>query len=102
MGKNVVVRIVLASAFAFSLAVAMVIGALSLWLLVALGRTNGYENLVIVALCTFSGAFLAGLTIAKRVTTAALVSVVSTCIVVGGGFALLYAIFASLCGSSDC
>jgi len=84
------------------LSVAAAIGALSIWFLAALGKTNGYENLLIVALSTFAAAYFATLGVTKRPTTAALVSFVSTGVVVGAGFALLYAIFASLCGSSDC
>jgi uncharacterized sodium:solute symporter family permease YidK len=88
------------SVFIVSLLVAAVTAGLTIWLLVAFGRTNGFENLVIVTLVIFGATFLAALGMAKRIGTAALVSALLTTGVVGGGFALLYAVYANLCGSS--
>jgi len=81
--------------------VAAATGALTIGLLVADGRTSSYENLVITTFVTFTATFFAALGVAKRMRTAALVSMVLTAVVVGGGFALIYAVYSNLCGS-DC
>jgi hypothetical protein len=86
-----------------SLFVAGVTAGLTIWLLVASGGTSGYENLITVTVVTFAASFAVALAAAKALRQALVVSVVVTAMVVGGGFAALYAIYANLCGgSSDC
>jgi hypothetical protein len=81
-----------------SVVVAATTALISIIALVALGGTNGYENLVSVLtlLTTFTTAY--GIT--RRVDVAVLLSSLCTVITVGAGFALVYALFSSLCGSN--
>jgi hypothetical protein len=89
----------IASVLAIGLFVAALTGGLLLWLLVAIGKTNGYENLFILVAATFMATFVATLGMTKQPRMTAIVSALLTAIVVGGGFAVLYALFASICGS---
>jgi hypothetical protein len=73
---------------------------LSVYALVALGGTNGYENLVIVSVLTLLTTFATACGMSRRADIAVLLSALCTLITVGGCFALLYALFSSLCGSN--
>ena len=85
--------------FGTTFAVALVAASLSLWGLLEVGKTDGRENLVLIALATFALGFAAALAVAKRVDIAAATAGLVTLFVGGGGFALIYALYSSLCGS---
>ena len=85
--------------FGTTFAVALVAASLSLWGLLEVGKTDGRENLVLIALATFAFGFAAAVAIAMRVDIAAATAGLVTLFVVGGGFALIYALYSSLCGS---
>jgi hypothetical protein len=72
--------------------------AITLIALVAIGKTNGVENLLIVALAAFSCSFAVSARVTRR-RSALITSAVSTLIVVGGGFGLLYALFSWGCAA---
>jgi hypothetical protein len=86
-------------AYVFSFVVAAGTAAATLTALVATGETSGYENVVIVTLVTLVFAFATAFGMTRRARAAVIASALFTVIVVAGGFGLLYALFASLCGS---
>jgi hypothetical protein len=79
--------------------VALAAAAFSLWALVAAGKTDGRENLVLVILVTFALAFAVAVGLTKRLQLAAAVAGLATLFIVGGGFLALYALYAHWCGS---
>jgi hypothetical protein len=86
--------------FAASLGVGATTALLSIYARVALGGTNGYENLVIVSVLTLLTTSATAYGMSRRADIAVLLSALCTLITVGGGFALLYALFSSLCRSN--
>lgn len=86
--------------FAASLGAGATTALLSIYALVALGGTNGYENLVIVSVLTLLTTFATAYGMSRRADIAVLLSALCTLITVGGGFALLYSLFSSLRGSN--
>jgi len=82
-----------------SVGVAAATALISIIALVALGATNGSQNLVIVSLVTLLTTFTTAYGMTKRGDVALLLSSFCTLVTVGVGFALLYALFSSLCGS---
>ncbi len=87
-----------------SVGVAATTALISIIALVAVGGTNAYENLVIVSVLTLLTTFTTAYGMTRRANVAMLLSSLCTLLTVGGGFAVLYALFSSLCGSnsSDC
>ncbi len=87
-----------------SVGVASTTALISIIALVAVGGTNAYENLVIVSVLTLLTTFTTAYGMTRRANVAMLLSSLCTLLTVGGGFAVLYALFSSLCGSnsSDC
>jgi hypothetical protein len=75
-------------------------GLVSTIALVALGETNGYENLLIVSALTLVTTFATAYGMSRRVHFALLVSSLCTLITVGGGFAVIYIFFSWACGSN--
>jgi hypothetical protein len=86
-------------AFAASLGVAAATSLISIFVLVALGGTTAYENLVIVSALTLLTTSATTYGITRRADLAMLVSSLCTLITVGGGFALIYIFFSWACGS---
>jgi hypothetical protein len=86
-------------AFAASLGVAAATSLISIFVLVALGETNAYENLVIVSALTLLTTSATTYGITRRADLAMLVSSLCTLITVGGGFAVIYIFFSWACGS---
>ena len=86
-------------AFAASLGVAAATSLISIFVLVALGGTNAYENLVIVSALTLLTTSATTYGITRRADLAVLVSSLCTLITVGGGFAVIYIFFSWACGS---
>jgi hypothetical protein len=86
-------------AFAASLGVAAATSLISIFVLVALGGTNAYENLVIVSALTLLTTSATTYGITRRADLAMLVSSLCTLITVGGGFAVIYIFFSWACGS---
>jgi hypothetical protein len=82
-----------------AVAVAFVTAGVVLLLLVAAAKTNGYENIAIVASVVFVATFSAVLAMSGRLRLAAGLSGLLTCLTVGGGFAIIYAFFAHVCGA---
>ena len=74
-------------------------GIVSTIALVALGETNGYENLLVVSVLTLVTTFATAYGMTGRVTFALLVSSLCTLLTVGVGFALIYIFFSWVCGS---
>jgi hypothetical protein len=83
-----------------SVGVAVVTASISISALVAVGEANGYENLVIVSVLTLLTTFATAYGMTRRASLAVLVSSLCTLLTVGGGFAVLYALSSSLCGSN--
>ena len=83
-----------------SVCVAVTTALVSIIALVALGGTDAYENLVIVSLLTLLTTFTTAYRITRRVDVAVRLSSLCTVITVGAGFAVVYALFSSLCGSN--
>ena len=79
--------------------VGLIGGATTLWILVAEGTTNAFQNLLIAAAVTFASTFGAALATSRRPALAAGLAAVLTAIVVGGGFAIIYLIYSNLCGA---
>ena len=71
----------------------------SIFVLVTLGGTNAYENLVIVSALTLLTTSATTYGITRRADLAMLVSSLCTLITVGGGFAVTYIFFSWACGS---
>lgn len=71
-----------------------------LGLLVALGRTNAPENVLLIALVTLTLTFATALGATGSARRALIASSVFTCIVLGVGWVLLYALVAAVCGLS--
>ena len=86
-------------AFAASLGVAAATSLISIFVLVALGGTTAYENLVIVSALTLLTTSATTYGITRRADLAMLVSSLCTLITVGGGFAVIYIFFSWACGS---
>jgi hypothetical protein len=86
-------------AFAASLGVAAATSLISIFVLVALGGANAYENLVIVSALTLLTTSATTYGITRRPDLAMLVSSLCTLITVGGGFAVIYIFFSWACGS---
>jgi hypothetical protein len=86
-------------AFAASLGVAAATSLISIFVLVTLGGTNAYENLVIVSALTLLTTSATTYGITRRADLAMLVSSLCTLITVGGGFAVIYIFFSWACGS---
>ena len=84
-------------AFAASLGVAAATSLI--FVLVALGGTNAYENLVIVSALTLLTTSATTYGITRRADLAMLVASLCTLITVGGGFAVIYIFFSWACGS---
>jgi hypothetical protein len=84
--------------YILSFLVACLAAAITLGALVAIGATNGYENLLIIALITLNVGSTTAFVMTRRLRKAILASAVWTLLGVGGGFALVYALFASMCG----
>ncbi len=82
-----------------SVCVAATTALVSIIALVALGGTDAYENLVIVSVLTLLTTFTTAYH-NRRVDVAVLLSSLCTVITVGAGFAVVYALFSSLCGSN--
>jgi hypothetical protein len=74
-------------------------GLVSTIALVALGETNGYENLLIVSVLMLLTTFATAYGMTGRITFALLVSSLCTLLTVGVGFALSYIFFSWMCGS---
>jgi hypothetical protein len=85
--------------FGVTFVVALAAAGFSLWTLVAVGKTDGRENLALIVVVTFALAFAAAVGITKRIEMAAAAATLVTLFIVGGGFALLYALYASWCGA---
>jgi hypothetical protein len=68
-------------------------------LLVAAAKTNGYQNIAIVASVVFVATFSAVLAVSGQLRLAAGLSAFLTFLTVGGGFAIIYAFFAHVCGA---
>lgn len=86
-------------AFAASLGVAAATSLISIFVLVALGGTTAYENLVIVSALTLLTTSATTYGITRRADLAMLVASLCTLITVGGGFAVIYIFFSWGCGS---
>jgi len=86
-------------AFAASLGVAAATSLISIFVLVALGGTTPYENLVIVSALTLLTTSATTYGITRRADLAMLVASLCTLITVGGGFAVIYIFFSWACGS---
>ena len=87
-------------AFAASLGVAAATSLISIFVVIALGGTNAYENLVIVSALTLLTTSATTYGITRRADLAMLVSSLCTLITVGGGFAVIYIFFSWACGSN--
>lgn len=84
--------------YLLSFLVACLAAGITLGALVAIGATNGYENLLIIALLTLTVSWTTAFVMTRRLGKAIVASAAWTLLVVGGGFALIYALFASVCG----
>jgi hypothetical protein len=83
-----------------SVCVAATTALVSIIALVAVGGTDAYENLVIVSVLTLLTTFTTAYGITRRTNVAVLLSSLCTVITVGAGFAVVYTLFSSLCGSN--
>jgi hypothetical protein len=85
-------------AWVLSLLVASLTGGTTLAVVIASGGTSGGENIVIVSLTTLVLSSAAAFLTMRRLGSAILTGALSTFIVVGAGWAVLYAFFDFLCG----
>jgi hypothetical protein len=84
--------------FCFIVAIATAGGMLGL--LLAIGRTNAPQNVLLIALVTLVLTFATALRVTGSTRSALIASSVFTCIVLGVGWVLLYAFSAAVCGAS--
>jgi VIT1/CCC1 family predicted Fe2+/Mn2+ transporter len=89
-----------ATPYLFCFIVALASAGGMLGLLVAVGRTNALQNLLLIALVTLVLTFATALGVTGSTRSALIASSVFTCVVLGVGWGLLYAFFAAVCGAS--
>ena len=84
--------------YILSFLVAVLTAGITWGAVLAIGGTDAYEKLVIVAVSTLICSTATAFVMTWRLGRAVVASALWTLIIVGGGFALIYALLGAVCG----